>query len=51
MVRHASRGDNVMSGNPIQILASFKSPAKFVYLTNFGLPNDEVQEMFDWVGH
>ncbi|KAF8736234.1 hypothetical protein AX14_000673 [Amanita brunnescens Koide BX004] len=30
-----------------QILASFKS-AGFVYLTNFGLPNDEVQEMFDW---
>ena len=32
-----------------QLLASFKS-AGFVYLTNFGLPDGEVQEMFDWVG-
>ncbi len=31
-----------------QILASFKS-AGFVYLTNFGLSNEDVQEMFDWV--
>jgi isopenicillin N synthase-like dioxygenase len=32
-----------------QLLASFKS-AGFVYLTNFGIPEGEVQEMFDWVG-
>ena len=32
-----------------QLLASFKS-AGFVYLTNFGIPDGEVQEMFDWVG-
>ncbi|KAG1817133.1 thymine dioxygenase [Suillus subaureus] len=30
-----------------QLLGSFKS-AGFVYLTNFGLSNEEVQEMFDW---
>jgi len=30
-----------------QLLASFKS-AGFVYLTNFGLSEGEVQEMFDW---
>ena len=32
-----------------QLLASFKS-AGFVYVTNFGIPDGEVQEMFDWVG-
>ena len=32
-----------------QVLASFKSVG-FVYLTNFGLSNEEVQEMFGWVG-
>jgi len=32
-----------------QVLESFKSVG-FVYLTNFGLSNAEVQEMFDWVG-
>jgi len=32
-----------------QVLDSFKSVG-FVYLTNFGLSNAEVQEMFDWVG-
>ena len=31
-----------------QLLASFKS-AGFVYLTNFGIPDAEVQEMLDWV--
>ena len=31
-----------------QLLASFKS-AGFVYLTNFGIPDGEVQEMLDWV--
>lgn len=31
-----------------QILDSFKSTG-FVYLANFGLSNEEVQEMFDWV--
>lgn len=31
-----------------QILNSFKSTG-FVYLANFGLSNEEVQEMFDWV--
>jgi len=31
-----------------QLLASFKS-AGFVYLTNFGIPEGEVQEMFDWL--
>ena len=31
-----------------QILDSFKYTG-FVYLTNFGLSNEEVQEMFDWV--
>jgi isopenicillin N synthase-like dioxygenase len=31
-----------------QLLESFKS-AGFVYLTNFGMPEGEVQEMFDWV--
>jgi isopenicillin N synthase-like dioxygenase len=32
-----------------QLLSSFKS-AGFVYLTNFGILDGEVQEMFDWVG-
>ena len=32
-----------------QLLASFKS-AGFGYLTNFGIPNGDVQEMFDLVG-
>ncbi|KAG1894639.1 uncharacterized protein F5891DRAFT_1195090 [Suillus fuscotomentosus] len=32
-----------------QLLGSFKS-AGFVYITNFGIPAGEVQEMFDWVG-
>lgn len=32
-----------------EIFASFKS-AGFVYLTNFGLSHEEVQEIFDWVG-
>ncbi|KAG1906072.1 uncharacterized protein F5891DRAFT_975532 [Suillus fuscotomentosus] len=30
-----------------QLLGSFKS-AGFVYITNFGIPAGEVQEMFDW---
>ncbi|KAG2033044.1 thymine dioxygenase [Suillus americanus] len=30
-----------------QLLGSFKSSG-FVYLTNFGISNEEVQEMFDW---
>jgi hypothetical protein len=32
-----------------QLLASFKS-AGFVYITNIGILEEEVQEMFDWVG-
>jgi len=31
-----------------QLLASFKS-AGFVYITNIGIPKEEVQEMLDWV--
>lgn len=33
-----------------QLLASFKS-AGFVYITNIGIPEEDVQEMFGWVGH
>lgn len=33
-----------------QLLASFKS-AGFVYITNIGMPEEDIKEMFDWVGH
>lgn len=33
-----------------QLLESFKS-AGFVYLTNFGIPEGEVSEMFGWLKH
>ena len=31
------------------ITTALKSSGGIVYLTNFGLSNEEVQQMFDWV--
>lgn len=33
-----------------QMLDSFKTTG-FVYLTNFGMPDEEMTEMFEWVSY